>query len=171
MEFSLGLVEVSALGNAIMMLDDMLKVADVEFVGVERKLGGALVTVVVRGSISAVTASVEAGRKFAESIGVLKAAEVIARPHSEILKFINLPENEKPAPEKKAEKPAETVAEEVKKPEAAIEVKPEIKAEPKPAPVKKAEKTVAPKKATKTATKRKESKAEKASDIKNSPKA
>ena len=58
MEFSLGLVEVSALGNAIMMLDDMLKVADVEFIGVERKLGGALVTVVVRGSISSVTASV-----------------------------------------------------------------------------------------------------------------
>ena len=30
MNFSLGLVEVSALGNAIIMLDDMLKVADVE---------------------------------------------------------------------------------------------------------------------------------------------
>ena len=29
-DFSLGLVEVSALGNAIIMLDDMLKVADVE---------------------------------------------------------------------------------------------------------------------------------------------
>ena len=60
MEFSLGLVEVSALGNAIMMLDEMLKVADVEFVSVERKLGGRLVTIVVRGSISSVTASVEA---------------------------------------------------------------------------------------------------------------
>ena len=83
MEFSLGLVEVSALGNAIMMLDEMLKVADVEFIGVERKLGGALVTVVIRGSVSAVTASVEAGRQFAQKAGVLKAAEVIARPHSE----------------------------------------------------------------------------------------
>ena len=93
MEFSLGLVEVSALGNAIMMLDDMLKVADVEFVGVERKLGGALVTVVVRGSISSVTASVEAGRKFAEGAGVLKAAEVIAQPHPEILKFLHLDEH------------------------------------------------------------------------------
>ena len=31
MEYSLGLVEVSALGNAIIMLDDMLKAADVEF--------------------------------------------------------------------------------------------------------------------------------------------
>lgn len=169
MEFSLGLVEVSALGNAIMMLDDMLKVADVEFIGVERKLGGALVTVVVRGSISAVTASVEAGKKFAEGAGVLKAAEVIARPHPEILKFINLPENEpkkaeekpkkevKPAPVN-AEKKAETVA---------VSEKPAEKKEEKPAETKK----VAPKKATsKATTKKTASKAKKASDIKNSPK-
>ena len=151
MEFSLGLVEVSALGNAIMMLDDMLKVADVEFIGVERKLGGALVTVVVRGSISAVTASVEAGRKFAESAGVLKAAEVIARPHPEILKFINLPEKEE-AP-KKAEKPVTK------------ENAPLAKAEEKPQPkeIKKAEKKPAPKKTTtKAATKSKTSKAAKA---------
>ena len=45
MEYSLGLVEVSALGNAIIMLDDMLKAADVEFVATERKLGGRLVTI------------------------------------------------------------------------------------------------------------------------------
>lgn len=90
MEFSLGLVEVSSLGNAIMMLDDMLKAADVEFVAVERKLGGRLVTIVVRGSISSVTASVEAGKAFAQKAGCLKAAEVIARPHPEILKFIHL---------------------------------------------------------------------------------
>ncbi len=159
MEFSLGLVEVSALGNAIMMLDDMLKVADVEFVGVERKLGGALVTVVVRGSISSVTASVEAGRKFAEGAGVLKAAEVIARPHPEILKFINLPEKEE-AP-KKAEKPVKEAKPEVVA-EKKAEVKAEKKPEPKPAPVKKAEKKPAAKKTTKAATKSKTSKAPKA---------
>ena len=51
MEYSLGLVEVSALGNAIIMLDDMLKAADVEFVATERKLGGRLVTIVVRGDV------------------------------------------------------------------------------------------------------------------------
>ena len=145
MEFSLGLVEVSALGNAIMMLDDMLKVADVEFVGVERKLGGALVTVVVRGSISSVTASVEAGRKFAEGAGVLKAAEVIARPHPEILKFINFPEKED-AP-KKAEKPVKA-----EKPEVVAEKTAGVKAEKKPTP----------KKTTKAATKSKTSKAPKA---------
>ena len=58
MEYSLGLVEVSALGNAIIMLDDMLKAADVEFVATERKLGGRLVTIVVRGELTSVKASV-----------------------------------------------------------------------------------------------------------------
>ena len=96
MEFSLGLVEVSALGNAITMLDEMTKVADVEFVACERKLGGRLVTIVVRGSVSAVTASVEAGKAAAERMNCLKAAEVIARPHPEIFKFLHLDkENER----------------------------------------------------------------------------
>lgn len=198
MEFSLGLVEVSALGNAIMMLDEMLKVADVEFISVERKLGGALVTVVVRGSVSAVTASVEAGRRFAESAGVLKAAEVIARPHSEILKFLNLPENEKKeeppkapkevkAPDvKPAEKPAkkaEAKPKATKAPAKKAEVEqktvkaPAKKAEEKPkatkVPVKKAEAKPKKKPTTKTATKATKiakSKAVKASDIKKSPK-
>ena len=90
MDFSLGLVEVSSLGNAIIMLDDMLKAAEVEFVATERKLGGRLVTIVVKGELSAVKASVEAGAATAKKLDCLKAAEVIARPHSEILKFLNL---------------------------------------------------------------------------------
>ena len=95
MDFSLGLVEVSSLGNAIIMLDDMLKTGDVEFVATERKLGGRLVTIVVKGDLSSVKASVEAGKAVAQKLECLKAAEVIARPHSEILKFLNLSEEEK----------------------------------------------------------------------------
>ena len=94
MSFSLGLIEVSSLGHAIAMVDDMLKAADVEFVATERRLGGRLVTIVVRGSVSAVTASVAAGKAAAESMGCLKAAEVIARPHHEIFKFLHLDEKE-----------------------------------------------------------------------------
>ena len=93
-EFSLGLVEVSALGNAIIMLDDMLKVADVEFVATERKLGGRLVTIVVKGELTAVTASVDAGVKRAKKCEYYKASNVIARPHDEILKFLHLDEKE-----------------------------------------------------------------------------
>ena len=93
-EFSLGLIEVSALGNAIIMADEMLKVADVEFVATERKLGGRLVTIVVKGSVSAVTASVQAGEACARANGCFKASQVIARPHPEIFKFLHLDEEE-----------------------------------------------------------------------------
>ena len=93
-EFSLGLVEVSALGNAIIMLDDMLKVADVEFVATERKLGGRLVTIVVKGELTAVQASVDAGVARAKKCECYKASNVIARPHHEILKFLHLDEKE-----------------------------------------------------------------------------
>lgn len=95
MEFSLGLVEVSALGNAIIMLDDMLKAADVEFVATERKLGGRLVTIVVRGELTSVQASVDAGVQSAERNDCLKAYQVIARPHEEILKFLHLDKEDK----------------------------------------------------------------------------
>ena len=93
MSFSLGLIEVEALGHAIFVLDAMTKAAEVEFVATERRLGGRLVTLVVKGQVSAVTASVEAGKTIAEEFGCLKASEVIARPHPEILKFLHLDEN------------------------------------------------------------------------------
>lgn len=95
MEYSLGLVEVSALGNAIIMLDDMLKAAEVEFVATERKLGGRLVTIVVRGELTSVKAAVDAGAARARQCNCLKASQVIARPHSEILKFLHLEEEDK----------------------------------------------------------------------------
>jgi microcompartment protein CcmL/EutN len=94
MNFSLGLVEVSALGNAIIMLDEMLKVADVEFVATERKLGGRLVTIVVKGELTAVKASVDAGIASAKKNDCYKASQVIARPHEEILKFLHLDDEE-----------------------------------------------------------------------------
>ena len=119
MNFSLGLIEIQALGHAIFVLDAMTKAADVEFVATERKLGGRLVTLVVKGNVSAVTAAIEAGVEVAKEFGCLKAAEVIAKPHTEILKFLHLDENGKvispSAP--KAAKPEvkEVKAEETKK--------------------------------------------------------
>ena len=56
---SIGLIEVSGVTAAIDCLDIMCKSADVEFITWERKLGGRLVTVVVEGQVSAVTAAVE----------------------------------------------------------------------------------------------------------------
>ena len=102
-EFSIGMVEVSGLGDAILMLDDMCKVADVTFAATERKLGGRLVTIVVTGELTAVKASVDAGVKRAQELGSYKASRVIARPHKEILPYLHL--------DKKAKKPnSETAA-------------------------------------------------------------
>lgn len=99
-DFSIGLVEVSGLGDAILMLDDMCKTADVEFVATERKLGGRLVTIVVKGELTAVKASVEAGTARAKELGSFKAANVIARPHEEILPFLHLEEKKQEEPKK-----------------------------------------------------------------------
>ncbi len=88
MEKALALLEVQSLVCAIEGLDAMLKAADVRLVHIERKLGGRLVTVVVEGTISAVTAALEAGMQAANMVGKVKLGEVIARPHPEILKFI-----------------------------------------------------------------------------------
>ena len=107
-EFSLGLVEVSGLGHAIIMLDDMLKAGDVEFVATERKLGGRLVTIVVRGEIAAVKASVDAGVARARMCGdgIYKASQVIARPHPEIFPYLHLNEDEEETPEVNTESAA-----------------------------------------------------------------
>ena len=74
--------------TAIAGLDAMVKAADVKLIHVEKRLGGRLVTVVVEGTVSAVTAALEAGRAAAAEVGNVKLCEVIARPHPEIMKFL-----------------------------------------------------------------------------------
>ena len=88
MEKAIALLEVQAMTAAIEGLDAMLKAADVRLIHVEKRLGGRLVTVVVDGSVSAVTAAAEAGREAAARVGNVKLCEVIARPHLEITKFL-----------------------------------------------------------------------------------
>ena len=84
---SLGLVEVSGVTAAVDCLDIMCKSANVEFVTWEKKLGGRLVTIIVRGTISAVTEAVEAACAHAIKKPVAKA--VIANPHEEIVRIVN----------------------------------------------------------------------------------
>ncbi len=135
-DYSIGLIEVSALGNAIIMLDDMLKAADVEFVATERRLGGRLVTIVVRGELTSVQASVDAGIARAKQDGCLKASQVIARPHDEILKFLHLEEKKEELVSETAgthvgKAPVSTVKKQTVKKET---VKKETAEETKPAP-------------------------------------
>jgi len=105
---SLGFVEVSGVVAAVDALDIMCKSADVTLVSWERKLGGRLVTLIVTGNVSAVTAAVEAANE-----GCIKkpaATAIIANPHPETVRLAELSakrlqkQNEKataPATEKK----------------------------------------------------------------------
>ena len=78
---ALGMVETRGLVAAI-------EAADVKLIHVEKRLGGRLVTVVVEGEVSAVTAALEAGKNAAAEVGNVKVCEVIARPHPDVMKFL-----------------------------------------------------------------------------------
>ena len=85
---AIALLEVQALVAAIAGLDAMVKAANVKLIHVEKRLGGRLVTVVVEGSVSDVTAALEAGTAAAAAVGNVKLAEVIARPHPDVMSFL-----------------------------------------------------------------------------------
>ena len=85
---AIALLEVQAMVAAIGGVDAMVKAADVKLIHVEKRLGGRLVTVVVEGEVSAVTAALEAGKNAAAEVGNVKVCEVIARPHPDVMKFL-----------------------------------------------------------------------------------
>ncbi len=87
-EQAIALLEVQALVASIAGLDAMCKAASVRLIHVEKRLGGRLVTVVVAGTVSAVTAAAEAGRAAAAEVGNVKLCEVIARPHPDVMRFL-----------------------------------------------------------------------------------
>ncbi len=87
---SIGLLEVQGLVAAIEGLDAMTKAADVRLVHTEKRLGGRLVTLIISGGVSAVTAAVEAGKLRAEELGKVYGCEVIASPHEEVTKFFDM---------------------------------------------------------------------------------
>ena len=85
---AIALLEVQAMVAAITGLDAMVKAADVQLIHVENRLGGRLVTVVVEGEVSAVSAALEAGAAAAAEVGNVKCKEVIARPHPDVMRFL-----------------------------------------------------------------------------------
>lgn len=87
---ALGFIEVSGVTAAIEALDAMLKTADVKFITWEKALGGRLVTIIVSGTVSSVEEAVEHGKIRADKITKTVASAVIANPHEEILKMIEI---------------------------------------------------------------------------------
>lgn len=65
---ALGMIETKGLVGAIEAADSMVKSANVTLVGYE-KIGSGLVTVMVRGDVGAVKASVDAGTVAADKVG------------------------------------------------------------------------------------------------------
>ncbi|WP_434777955.1 BMC domain-containing protein [Neisseria sp. Ec49-e6-T10] len=78
-ESALGLIETVGMVPAIYGADNMLKAANVQLVAYEN-IGSTLVTIMIKGDVAAVEASVEAGASAAASIGKLTASNVMPRP-------------------------------------------------------------------------------------------
>lgn len=114
---AIGVVEINFYSNAVVVLDYMLKSADVELIGCEKLLGGRMVTIVVGGSTSSVNASIEMAIQKASSMPYepLKAAITIANPHSEIRKLFKLKDAKPKEVELKEVEPKEVESKEVDK--------------------------------------------------------
>ena len=85
---SLGFIEITGVVAAVDALDIMCKTSGVELATWERKLGGRLVTIVVKGDVASVTEAVETAA--AKAIKKPVAKGVIAYPHEEIVRLVNL---------------------------------------------------------------------------------
>ena len=80
---ALGMVETKGLVASIEAADAMVKAANVRLCG-KVHVGGGLVTVMVRGDVGAVKASVEAGATAAKRVGELYGCHVIPSPHDDV---------------------------------------------------------------------------------------
>lgn len=84
---ALGMIETKGLVGAVEAADAMVKAANVTLIG-RVQVGGGLVTVMVRGDVGAVKASVDAGSVAAEKVGEVVSVHVIPRPHSDVEKIL-----------------------------------------------------------------------------------
>lgn len=81
---ALGMIETRGHVGIVEASDAMLKAADVEMVKTV-PIGGAYISVLVKGDVGSVKAAVDAGAAAAGRVGELVAAHVIPRPHDQLL--------------------------------------------------------------------------------------
>jgi ethanolamine utilization protein EutM len=79
MQDAIGLIETRSLVGAVEATDAMAKAANVQIVK-QVQIGGAYVTVIVRGDVGSVRAAVESGAAAAAQVGDVIASHVIPRP-------------------------------------------------------------------------------------------
>jgi ethanolamine utilization protein EutM len=87
---ALGFVETLGKTAATLAADAMVKAANVRLVTVQQP-GGGIITVVVRGDVGAVKAAVDAGAAAAKTVGKVRSAHVIARPHEDVEDILERP--------------------------------------------------------------------------------
>ncbi len=80
---ALGMIETKGLVGSIEAADAMVKAANITLIG-KVHVGGAYVTVMVRGDVGAVKAATDAGAAAAQRVGELISVHVIPRPHHEV---------------------------------------------------------------------------------------
>ncbi|WP_053955145.1 BMC domain-containing protein [Inediibacterium massiliense] len=89
---ALGFIETYGYIGAIEALDTCLKSAEVEVVDCQLVTGG-LVTIIIKGNISAVKAAIDAGAVAADRVGDVVGINVIARAGDGLEKIIYSPQN------------------------------------------------------------------------------
>ena len=85
MSTALGMIETRGYVGSVEATDAMAKAANVQLVN-QIQIGGAFMTVLVKGDVGSVKAAVDAGAEAAGRVGELVPAHVMARPHPELLK-------------------------------------------------------------------------------------
>ena len=84
---AIGILETQGLAAILYATDAMLKAANVQIVSKE-KIGAAYVTIIISGDVAAVSAALDAGSAAVEKLGKLIAAQVIARPHEDLMELL-----------------------------------------------------------------------------------
>ncbi len=83
MKLALGMIETKGMLPAIEAADARLKAANVTLSNIE-KVGGGLVTIMLRGDVAAVKAATDAGASAARKVGELISVHVIPSPHESL---------------------------------------------------------------------------------------
>jgi microcompartment protein CcmL/EutN len=81
---ALGMIETKGYVGSVEATDAMAKAANIELIK-QVQIGGAFMTVLVKGDVGSVKAAVDAGADAAGRVGELVSSHVIARPHPELL--------------------------------------------------------------------------------------
>lgn len=85
MNEALGMIETKGFVGSVESLDAMSKAAGIQLVK-QVPTGGGFLTIIVKGDVGSVKAAVDVGAEAAAKAGELVGANIIARPHPDLLK-------------------------------------------------------------------------------------